>query len=409
MRDSTRHPTTAATRRPGSPAGAVLVALALAVGAGRAAADDAPVFQPGAGLSADDHARIQASALFLNGFPAGDEVYSEAVIVSAGQDLRLWPANPPERRVTDPDAQAGVGAATLVGMGLPWGSEVHTELAYLSAGQDLRFWTFFDPNIVRRIPSWELEEVTDKTPIPKEPENRELDAYFDMIICANRTAPAALDKAALHEDGLWTKVFHDPEKYRGELLHFEGRLKRLRQFPAQAMAVQGGAKDYYEGYLSVDAWNDDPVFIICTELPPGLAPGESLDVPVGFSGYFYKIFRYTPADAKQTHKDRLAPLVIGRTLTLTGPAAPDKAEGGSEWPEWLGPVFFGVIGLTVALLFTLGYWFRGSDRHVHGRLHAVRYGEFVPPPPDAPPDPRRKTKESESPPERPDGAPKSEF
>ena len=168
-----------------------------------------------------------------------------------------------------------------------------------------------------------------------------------MIIYANRTAPAALDKAAIHEEGLWTKVFHDPEKYRGELLHFEGRLKKLRQFPAQAMAVQGGAKDYYEGYLSVDAWNDDPVFFICTELPPGLAPGESLDVPVGVSGYFYKIFRYTPADARQTHKDRLAPLVIGRTIALTGPPAPDKAaEGGSEWPEWLGPAFFVVIGLT---------------------------------------------------------------
>ena len=380
MRNWKRPSTTASTCWTASAARAVLVALALMVAAGPVAADGAPEFQPGAGLSAEDHDRVNASALFLNGFPAGDEVFSELAFVSAGQDVHVWPARAPERRVVDPDAQAGVGAATLFLNGFPGGGEVPTELAYLSAGHDFRFWTFFDPNIVRRIPPWELDEVHDKTPIPKEPEDRELDAYFDMIIYANRTAPAALDKAALHEDGLWTKVFHDPDKYRGEVLHFDGRLKKLRQFPAQAMAIQGGATDYYEGYLSVDAWQDDPVFFICTELPPGLKPGETLDVPVGVSGYFYKVFRYTPADAKQTHKDRLAPLVIGHTLTLTSQPAPAKEESGWAWPEWLGPVFFGVIGLTLALIFTLGYWFRSGDRHVRGRVQAARFGEFVPPP-----------------------------
>ena len=388
MRDSTRPPTTAATRRIGIPARAVLAALVLAAACRPVLADGPPEFQPGAGLTAEDHDRVNASALYLNGFPTGGEAFSQAAFVSAGQALRLWPASPPERRVVAADEQAGVGATTLFGMGLSRGGEIHTELAYLSAGQDLRFWTFFDPNIVRRIPSWELDEVHDKTSIPKEPENRELDAYFDMIIFANRTAPAALDKAALHEEGLWTKVFHDPDKYRGELVHFEGRLKKLRQFPAQAMAIQGGAKDYYEGYLSVDAWQDDPVFFICTELPPGLQPGESLDIPVGVSGYFYKIFRYTPNDAKQAHKDRLAPLVIGHMIGVTGPPAPDKPEPNGEWPEWLGPAFFGVIAVTVALLFAMGHWFRGGDRHVRGRVDAARYGEFVPPPPDAPADPK---------------------
>ena len=210
-----------------------------------------------------------------------------------------------------------------------------------------------------------------------------------MIIYANRTAPAALDKAVIHEEGLWTKVFHDPEKYRGELLHFEGRLKKLRQFPAQAMAIQGGAKDYYEGYLSVDAWNDDPVFFICTELPAGLTPGESLDVPVGVSGYFYKIFRYTPADAKQTHKDRLAPLLIGPRLTLTQRRRRTRRRRR---------------GLGMARVARSGVFRRhrpdarrccsrsatGSGTataHVHGRVHAARFGEFVPPP-RPPPDPQ---------------------
>ena len=71
--------------------------------------------------------------------------------------------------------------------------------------------------------------------------------------------------------------------------------------------LSSGATDYYEGYLSVDAWEDDPVFIICTELPPGLKPEETLDVPVAFSGYFYKVFRYTAADT---------PIFLGRRKDL---------------------------------------------------------------------------------------------
>ena len=398
MRDSTRPWTTAATRRSGIPAGAALVALLLAaVAPAGPPPDDQPEFQPGAGLTAEDHDRIGASTLFLNGFPAGGEVYGEAALVSAGQDARLWPAAPPERRIVDPDAQAAVGAAALFLNGFPGGGEVPTELAYLSAGEDLRFWTFFDPNLVRRIPQWELDSIQDNTPLPKDPENRELDAYFDMIIFANRTAPAALDKAALRRDDLWAQVFNHPSTYRGEVLHFEGRLKKLRQFPPQAMAVQGGATDYYEGYLSVDPWDNNPVFFICTELPAGLTPADKMDVPAGVSGYFYKVFRYEAADTRQTHKDRRAPLLIGRTVALLGPAAPaaDESQPGSGWPDWLGPLFFGVIGLTVGLLFTLGYWFRSSDRRVHGRVSAVRFGEFIPPPPDAPPDPRERVKGNE--------------
>ncbi|HVS39145.1 MAG TPA: hypothetical protein VMS17_26540 [Gemmataceae bacterium] len=387
-----RPPTKAATRRIGVPVGAVLAALALAVVP--AVADDKPEFPVGAGLTVEDHARIGASALVLNGFPTGCEVCSEGALVSAGQAVGLWPREVEGPPLVDPDARAAAGAATLFLNGFPGSGEVHTELAYLCAGQDLRFWTFFDPNYVRSIPEWALALVKDKTPIPmdpanvNDPANQELDAYFDMLVYANRTATAALDKAAVREDGLWAKVFEDPAKYRGKVLHFEGRLKRLREYPAQLMAVQAGATKYYEGYLSVDAWQDDPVYVAFTELPPGLQPGETLDVPVAFSGYFYKLFRYTAADTQNTHKDRLAPLLIGRTLTLTGPAAgAEKPKEDTGWPEWLGPLFFGVILVAVALLVSLGYWFRHSDRRVHGRLRAARYGEFIPPPPDRPGEP----------------------
>jgi hypothetical protein len=381
MRDATRPATTAATRRSRIPAGAVLVALAWAAAtAGAPPPSNDSRFAPGAGLSADDQTRIGAAVLFQNG---GDAL-AESAAVAAGQDAKLWPRPSEERPVVDPDDQARVGAATLFLKGFPGGPEAPTELAYLAAGQDLRFWTFFDPNFVRRIPKEDLETIEDRTPIPSDAGDREQMVYFDMIIYANRTAPAALDKAARRDDDLWAKVFHEPSKYRGEVLHFEGRLKKLRRFEPQAMAVQGGARDYYEGYLSVGAWQDDPVFFICTELPPDLKPGDNLDVPVGFSGYFYKIFRYTAADSKETRKDRLAPLLIGHTITPLGApavAAEDSDEGG--WSIWLGPMVFGLIAVCLAFFLTLGYWLRGADRRVQKRISAVRHGEFIPPPEDA--------------------------
>ena len=98
-----------------------------------------------------------------------------------------------------------------------------------------------------------------------------------------------------------------------------------------------------------------------------MEPGDHLNVKVGLSGYFFKKFRYTAEDTKKTNKDRLAPLVIGHTLTLlTEPAAAEPPPD-SEWVNWLGPTFFAGIGLTVAILFAVGYWFRRGDWRVRGR------------------------------------------
>jgi hypothetical protein len=183
-------------------------------------------------------------------------------------------------------------------------------------------------------------------------------------------------------------LFRNPVKYRGHVVHFDGKLKKLRRFDPQAMAEQAGVENYYEGFLipNNDAFENDPVFIVFTDLPKGLQTAEKMDVEVGFSGYFFKIFRYTAADTKDQKKDRLAPLLIGRTVTLTPVAAPAAVEApvDTNWPVWLGPLFFGAIGLTVGTLFMLGYWYRSGDRHVRGRVTAARYGDFIPPPLEAP-------------------------
>lgn len=340
MPDVTRPPMTMPTRRNGLPGGAVLAALALLVWAGRAAAEPP-----------DDKPEFQAAA-----------------------------ANKP---VLTMDQRTDVGAASLFLAGFPTGTEGLGELALLSAGEYDRFWTFWDPNVVRAVAPEVLAHVKDRTALTQEIGDQEQDAYFWMLFYANRTSPQALDEAAKkNADVDWVHLFQEPRNYRGDIVHFDGKLVRLRKFDPQPMAAQAGVKDYYEGCMFVDLQENDPLFFVITELPKGLEPGDHLDVKVGFSGYFFKIFRYTAGDTKKTKMDRLAPLCIGRTLTLAPVAAAEDTPADPSWVAWLGPAFFGVIGVTVALLFGLGFWFRRSDHRVRGRLTAIRHGEFIDPPPE---------------------------
>ncbi len=339
MPDVTRPQKTTPTRRNRLPVGAVLAALALLAWAGRIAAEPP-----------DDQPELQAAA-----------------------------ANKP---VLTMDQRTDVGAASLFMGGFPTGTEGLDELALLSAGEYHRFWTFWDPNVVRAVAPEVLAHVKDRTVLTQEIGDQEQDAYFWMLFYANRTSPRALDEAAKKNNVDWVHLFQGPRDYRGDVVHFDGKLVRLRQFDPQPMAAQAGVKNYYEGCMFVDLQENDPLFFVITELPKGLEPGDHLDKRVGFSGYFFKIFRYTAGDTKKTKMDRLAPLCIGRTLTLAPAAVAEEAPADPSWATWLGPAFFGVIGVTVALLFAVGYWFRRSDRRVRGRLTAIRHPEFINPPPE---------------------------
>ena len=225
--------------------------------------------------------------------------------------------------------------------------------------------------------------------IPKDPANREQDVYFDMIIYANRTNPAALDRAALRDEGLWAKVFHEPAKYRGQVLHFEGRLKRLRQYPRRRRWPSRAAR----GITTKDT---------CPSMP-----GKTTRCSSSARSCRRTSSRAKPGRAGRVQRLLLQDLPLhgrGHEADAQGPPrpaadrphhhptgapapAPETSDDGSAWSDLARPGCFSAsIGLAVALLFLLGYWFRSGDRHVHGRVSTARYGEFVPPPADAPPD-----------------------
>jgi len=297
------------------------------------------------------------------------------------------------RRLTSDERVILCGATTVVaGDGGPL-----SPLAFLRAGQELDVWSFRDPAVVRAIPKDYLVRIEDGKMLTDDPASLEQDAYFLMLTEANRTSVEAFDQAAKENAAVgYAQLYQEPAAHHGQVVHFEGRLKRVRRWDqAPPNAAVGGVRNVYEAWLVLP--NNHPVWIIFTELPPGLEVKDEMDVPAGFSGYFFKKVSYTPKkplnqSAEAKDKPLFAPLVIGRSPTLLAAAPADEAgppPAPEAAPDWMRPVMtaaLAVVGGVGVLLFVMGYLLRRNDAKVRARVNAVRYGELVlPPPPAAPP------------------------
>ncbi len=201
----------------------------------------------------------------------------------------------------------------------------------------------------------------------------EYQAYCEAVVKASQASTKAFANSARH-DLTYAHLFSDSAKYRGQVIHFEGRLKRVRSFDAPTMVAQAGVPTVYEGWVFTHpAYGADPICIVFTELPPGIQVAEEVQSQVSFDGYFFKRYRYRSADSRPGQA-REAPLLIGRAPVLleaagTGPAAPP-----SPW-MMAGPMLAVLLVLimgTLLLAFVLHLWFRRSDARVRARLASAR-------------------------------------
>jgi hypothetical protein len=288
-------------------------------------------------------------------------------------EVRAWTLEGP---LSNRFGRATLGTVTLVGLGgLPYAT-----LATARAGDHLDCWRLVNSDEVRKVPASVLEWVQDGKGI--QVGTLDLEAYIEFLVLASQTSPAAFAKAARHDLVYW-HLFENPKKYRGEVVEFAGRLKRLRRFDPPEEAVARGVRDLYEGWMfDPELYGANPICIVFTDLPPGLKLGEKIDRRVSFAGYFFKKFRYNASDESRTLHD--APLVVGRSVTvLSSPDAGEKGEGGADWVRHLLPLFLSLVGGTLIGVIALTLWFRRADRKVQRRIDAVRQNrEFVPPPPD---------------------------
>lgn len=263
----------------------------------------------------------------------------------------------------DGSTQAPAVAVTAAAMKDPMGT-----LGILWAARSLSLWeaTAALPQVhaaaasdrAPRIDPDLLAGIEDRAPVRSAAENyNEAQAYTYLLVQANATPVAAFAKSA-RSDLTFAHLFEEPSKYRGQVVHIEGRLGRLRRFDAPRLAVKQGVPVLYEGWIFGDAYFSNPYCVIATEMPPSIPLGETLNHRVAFDGYFFKRYRYQAGDGW-----RDAPLLIGHIL-LERERIPAGNPSVDWFAQWLLPALIAVLGASVLLVAILHWWFRRSDRRV---------------------------------------------
>jgi hypothetical protein len=168
-------------------------------------------------------------------------------------------------------------------------------------------------------------------------------------------------------------LYTEPTKYRGVVVHLEGRLKRLKRLDPPLHAQRKGVGVLYEGWIFLDEPGTHPVCVIVAHLPPSLAVGDQIGQHVAFDGYFFKRYRYISgrldADKNNVALNTLA--LIGPSLTVLerpGPAGGGSLASSSAPWAWI----LGFVGGVAVLVLVMSWWFKHNDRQVRTRLQADR-------------------------------------
>lgn len=222
-------------------------------------------------------------------------------------------------------------------------------------------------------------KIADDAPMPvvtaQDDNWEELEAWNHVILHARQFSPEQLEQASLKKL-TFGDLFKDVRRdHKLEVIHFEGQLVRLREFPATEKLKEAGIPVYYEGWLiprNEPAGN--PICFAITELPAGLetqAPGRGLmNKWVAFDGYSFKLMRYDSAerDDKEKSITKKAPFLIGRTVRMLN----EGKENVYGWDKFVPFVLGGLLFL-VLLAVALSWWFRRGDRVAKTEIDAVRH------------------------------------
>ena len=152
----------------------------------------------------------------------------------------------------------------------------------------------------------------------------EMPAYWRLLGWAQSQTFADLDNRSQRDVAL-TKLYDEPEKYRGQPIRLKLNVKRILDFDAPENSV--GLKKVYEAW----GWTTDskarPYVVVFAELPPGVKVGTDVDHEIVFAGYFLKWMQYeTFKGQKQS-----APLLLGRLKPSASGGAAPKPAGWSYW------------------------------------------------------------------------------
>lgn len=104
-------------------------------------------------------------------------------------------------------------------------------------------------------------------------------------------------------------LFHHADQYHGRPVTFRGHLRRLISF--QAGENPYGFRELHEAWLYVEDAQQNPVVIVCSELPAKIPTGSDILVDfVSVTGYFFKKYGYEDRAGQL----RFAPLILAHRL-----------------------------------------------------------------------------------------------
>ncbi len=182
-----------------------------------------------------------------------------------------------------------------------------------------------------------FEALSDKSVLAPE----EMPAYWRCMKWSRAQTFAEMQHRAAR-DVAYTRLFEQPEKYRGHLLRL--RLHILRILDWEAHENSAGVKHVYEAWGWTDQSNALYVAVF-SELPEGMKLGEGQHQEGVFVGYFVKDLGF-----QAFNRNRAAPLLVGRMQRVES-AAPAPLVARSDWKWlWMLAIPFVAIGFSAAWL-----------------------------------------------------------
>ena len=225
-----------------------------------------------------------------------------------------------------------------------------------------------------------LKGVRDEKPIASEgDDHEEFDAYNELVLHA-----AKFDQTELNDAGRLDVSYKDlfaksRGDYRFDLIHFQGRLKRLKKIEANEYLKDRGIKELYEAWI-FPANDSNPMCFLMLEKPAGIEPNEEFNpsYPVKASGFFFKLFEYQSKEPSEKNKGkfltRRAPFMVSKSMTV-GPQ--DDVDGGGPWREVFLPGVLTLMGFLTAFALGVTWYFRRGDRRSVQILESKKTNPFA--------------------------------
>jgi hypothetical protein len=199
----------------------------------------------------------------------------------------------------------------------------------------------------------EFQAVTDRAPL----EAVEMPAYWRLMRWSRGQSLADLERVA-RRDVMFTQLWEEPDKYRGQLIRLKLHVVRTLAWDAPA-DNKAGVRQVYEGWGTTSESRSFPYVVVFSELPPQMPLGHDIAEEAVFVGYFLKNMSYQ--DFKVT---RGAPLLVGRLQWQENPARTALKQQGDAY---FLPV---AIGGALLVLAMMGTWF-WKFRHRHQRVGTI--------------------------------------